>query len=67
MIAHCGNCDNTGSLSKTLDGDLDCTHCKIAELRANLNALVKLMPERGEALHFRLYQMGFDAAMALKN
>lgn len=63
---NCANCENTGSLSKTLEGGLDCPHCHVAELRAELNALVKLMPESGEALNFRLYWLGYTAGRTCK-
>ncbi len=34
----CAHCNDTGSLSKDLDGDLDCIHCDIAQERAGLEA-----------------------------
>lgn len=37
----CAHCDNTGSLSKDLDGDLDCAHCDVATERTLLEAWAK--------------------------
>lgn len=34
----CQHCNNTGSLSKDIDGHLDCGHCDTARERADLNA-----------------------------
>jgi hypothetical protein len=34
----CDHCNDTGSLSKDLDGFLDCAHCDIAAERAKLEA-----------------------------
>jgi len=34
----CPYCNDTGSLSKDLDGYLDCVHCDVAEERAQLEA-----------------------------
>jgi len=41
MEARCAACLDTGSLSKWTGGDLDCTHCKAAEQRGELNATVE--------------------------
>lgn len=37
---NCKHCNDTGSLSKDLDGYLDCAHCDVAEERAALEAWV---------------------------
>ena len=34
----CIHCNDTGSLSKALDGYLDCPHCDVAEQRRDLEA-----------------------------
>jgi ferredoxin-like protein FixX len=34
----CIHCSDTGSLSKALDGYLDCAHCDVAAERAKLEA-----------------------------
>jgi hypothetical protein len=34
----CAHCNNTGSLSKSLDGYLDCAHCDVAEERRKLES-----------------------------
>jgi hypothetical protein len=34
----CTHCNDTGSLSKDLEGDLDCAYCDIATERAALEA-----------------------------
>jgi len=34
---NCTHCNDTGSLSKELDGYLDCVHCDVAEQRAALD------------------------------
>jgi hypothetical protein len=36
----CSHCNDTGSLTKDLDGYLDCTHCDIAEQRTELEQWV---------------------------
>lgn len=33
---NCAHCEDTGSLSKSLDGYLDCGHCDIAAKRVEL-------------------------------
>lgn len=35
---NCAHCADTGSLSKDLDGYLDCTHCDVAQERSALEA-----------------------------
>jgi ferredoxin-like protein FixX len=44
----CSHCNDTGSLSKDLDGFLDCTHCDVATERAKLEAWAfELMAKHG--------------------
>lgn len=44
MSAACKFCDDTGSLSKDLDGFYDCTHCGIADERTSLEAWAEQLP-----------------------
>lgn len=55
----CRHCENTGSLSKTLGGHLDCASCPIAEQRLALaEQLDKIAPEPGPARDWAAYQLG---------
>lgn len=35
---NCIHCNDTGSLSRSLDGDLDCGHCDVAQERARVSS-----------------------------
>jgi ferredoxin-like protein FixX len=54
----CEHCNDTGSLSQSMDGDLDCGHCDIATERAKLDAWISRKYNRGE-LGYRI--SGSDA------
>jgi hypothetical protein len=55
----CSHCANTGSLSKALDGHLDCAHCPIAEQRVALaEELDRIKPEPGPARDWLAFQLG---------
>lgn len=43
----CTHCDDTGSLSKNLEGDLDCVYCGAALERVGLNAWCRNNIPRG--------------------
>ncbi|MCG2586533.1 hypothetical protein [Massilia sp. TS11] len=61
----CLHCDDTGSLSKSLDGALDCPHCEAAPERAALNAWAKreLCSKVDEAELYLIYVRGKAAGM----
>ena len=56
----CEHCNDTGSLSKALDGYLDCGHCDVADQRRDLEAWAhRQVAEHGAAAAIWLaYQHG---------
>jgi hypothetical protein len=59
----CTHCNDTGSLSKALWGDLDCAHCGAATERAALNIWARReTPEVDLIDAWVLYQHGKAAA-----
>lgn len=67
MSAACDFCDDTGSLSKSLHGDLDCAECMAAQHRVELNAMVARSAEHGEALYWQIYLAGFKKGQRCQN
>ena len=61
----CNHCDDTGSLSKSLTGHLDCAHCEVAPERAALNSWAKRTLESTVYEHdlFAIYMRGKAAAL----
>jgi hypothetical protein len=59
----CTFCNNTGSLSKDVDGFLDCTHCDVAEERVVLEHWAGQQKlDCGLAALWAIYQHGKAAA-----
>lgn len=65
MSAACQCCGDTGSLSKTLEGDLDCVHCDVAGERVNFEAWTAhaQLLDGGVIDAWKLYQMGKSAVL----
>lgn len=59
------HCDDTGSLSKTLEGDLDCARCDVAGERVNFEAWTSYARLLGGGVvdAWKLYQMGKAEAL----
>jgi hypothetical protein len=63
----CTQCNDTGSLSKSLTGYLDCPHCDVAAERAKLEAWARrAAPGAGLLDVWTIYQHG-KAAQASQN
>lgn len=62
----CAYCNDTGSLSRDLDGPLDCARCGIADERADLEAWAaqQRIPYGSETSIWMIYQHGKAAAAA---
>jgi hypothetical protein len=58
MTMICIHCNDTGSLSKSLEGDLDCVHCDVAVERVTLETWVKQSKLTGYSLYWMLYLIG---------
>ncbi len=60
----CTHCENTGSLSKDLDGYLDCTHCEVASTRALIEAKAAKWAKTFslDAMLWLAFQQGKEAA-----
>lgn len=65
----CEKCSDTGSLSKDLDGHLDCGYCAVAQERAALDtwAAKHLVHVTASAERWELYQHGKAAAARANN
>lgn len=63
---NCARCDDTGSLSKDLDGELDCAHCDVATERVALEAWARKegVQYGSETSIWQVYQHGKAAATA---
>lgn len=60
----CADCNDTGSLSKELDGDLDCSHCGVAYERVVFNKWMhQNQPYVQTAAAWLIYQHGKAAAL----
>lgn len=60
-MPNCWECGDTGSLSKNIDGQLDCGHCGVATKRAALNEWCRKNIEYGaskSAAAWLIYQHG---------
>ena len=64
----CEHCNDTGSLSKDIDGFLDCPHCDVAIERAGLEqwARRELAAASGLAAMWLIYQHGKAAQAAFE-
>ena len=63
----CAHCNGTGSLSKQLDGYLDCVHCDAAEERAKLESWSKgqlAVAPSAAAWAWMIYLHGKSAALS---
>lgn len=62
----CAQCNDTGSLSKDLEGYLDCSHCDVATERAALEAWAarERIQYGSESSIWLIYQHGKAAAAA---
>ncbi|MBQ5963178.1 hypothetical protein [Massilia sp. ZL223] len=59
----CAHCADTGSLSKTIYGFLDCAHCDVAEERARVEAWARrATPEVQAHSVWLIYQQGKASA-----
>jgi len=64
----CPHCNDTGSRSKDLRGYLDCTHCRVATEREQLETWIREQRRAGEMDHvpsddaWLIYQLGKAAA-----
>jgi len=59
----CTQCNDTGSLSKDIDGHLDCPHCDVAIERAGLEQWAgRQRLDCGLAAMWAIYQHGKAAA-----
>lgn len=61
----CGTCDDTGSLSRNVEGLLDCTHCDVAHTRVFLEAWCRTYIPKGASQStaaWLIYQHGKAAA-----
>lgn len=67
MSAVCQFCDDTGSLSKALEGDLDCARCDVASERVNFEAWTAHAKLLGGGVidAWKLYQMGKAAGLEM--
>lgn len=63
----CAHCNDTGSLSKDLEGHLDCAYCDVAEQRAKFNRWAATVRERGAAAMWIAFQHGRAEAPATIN
>lgn len=63
MIHACTTCNDTGSMSKSLDGYLDCGRCDVASARAALNEWAARTNVVGTSLWWMIYQHGKAAAI----
>lgn len=59
----CSQCNDTGSLSKNLWGDLDCPHCDIADERVAVEKWVRQHTCADTVDAWLIYQRGKAAAM----
>jgi hypothetical protein len=61
----CEHCNDTGSLSKDVEGFLDCTHCETASERVMLESWAgKQKLDCGLAALWAVYQHGKAAAVS---
>lgn len=65
MNVQCTHCNDTGSLSKDIEGQMDCVYCDVAGERAGLEIWALRNGIRaGIADLWLIYQHGKDAAKA---
>jgi hypothetical protein len=63
-VPKCSHCADTGSLSKELEGQLDCGHCEAADDRVALEAWCNENIPKGSsksAAAWLIYQHGYGA------
>lgn len=64
-VKKCEVCDDTGSKSRDLSGDIDCVACSAADERTALNfALCGIRRTNADEIAWRAYQLGKAAASA---
>lgn len=59
---NCTHCDDTGSLSKTFSGYLDCAHCDVARQRVELDKDFGNV-DNDSLVRWMIYQRGKAAAI----